>query len=289
MIIIDLNQIFISSIIASGAVNNPDKDMFRYYILNSVKSHKKKNQVQYGKDVILAVDGNERGWRRGIFPNYKYERRMKRKDSDQDWSTIFKYYQEILQEIKQYVPVTLIQHPNCEADDIISVLARKYSKEEKKVLIISGDKDFIQLHNEYTRQYAPVSKQWVTHPNPEWYKKEHIIKGDAGDGIPNFYTDDDFFKEKFDKGIKGRQKSIYKKKLDEWCKLPSDAFCDTDETMMYYERNKRLIDLEMIPMKYQNAILEQYENYKKSKGDKLWIYLSSHGNTNLLNDLNNFF
>lgn len=290
MIIIDLNQIFISTISASGAVNNPDKDMYRHYILNTVKSHKKNFQVRYGKDIILAVDGYERGWRRGIFPSYKYERRMNRNKSDKNWTLIFQYYQEIIEEMKEFVPWTIIQHPKCEADDIISVLARKYSKEEKLVLIVSGDKDFIQLHNEYTRQYAPVEKKWVTHENPEWFKKEHIIRGDAGDGIPNFYTEDDFFKDKFHSGLKVRQKSIFKKDLDEWVKLPADAFCSGENnTDLYYERNKRLIDLEMIPMNYQEAILEQFKNYEKSDGKKLWLYLGSNGADQLLNDINNFF
>ena len=76
----------------------------------------------------------------------------------------------------------------CEADDIIATLVAM--REEDKYLIISGDKDFIQLqHYGDVYQYSPMLKSFMgENVDPETFLREQIIKGDRSDGVPNILS-----------------------------------------------------------------------------------------------------
>ena len=62
----------------------------------------------------------------------------------------------------------------------------------EKTLILSADKDFIQLHRfPFVSQYDPIRNRWIENENPIQYLQEHIVRGDRSDGIPNILTCDD--------------------------------------------------------------------------------------------------
>ena len=101
-----------------------------------------------------------------------------------------------------------------EADDCIATVVDYISKTPtafEQVLVLSGDKDFIQLqkHN-FVKQFSPVQKKFLNGQDPHLYIKEHIMKGDRSDGIPNFLSSDNTFVDEL------RQKPLAKKnrKLD---------------------------------------------------------------------------
>ena len=78
----------------------------------------------------------------------------------------------------------------------------------RKVLILSGDKDFIQLHNDRIKQYNTVLNKFVGKgENPIIYIREHILKGDRSDGILNILSDDNVF-------VEGRRQTPLSKKED---------------------------------------------------------------------------
>jgi hypothetical protein len=99
-----------------------------------------------------------------------------------------------------------------------------------------------------------VLKKWVVHSNPEQYLLEHIIKGDAGDGVPNILSPDNSFVMNI------RQKPVTKKRLEEWIDINKMS----SEVKRNYLRNKSLIDLSQVPESLQQSILEAYsaENTK---------------------------
>ena len=62
-------------------------------------------------------------------------------------------------------------------------------------MIVSGDKDFIQLQkHSFVTQYSPTLKKFVNGIDPHVYIKEHILKGDRSDGVPNFLSPDDYIR-----------------------------------------------------------------------------------------------
>ena len=244
------------------------EDLVRHMVLNSLRAHNKKFRKEYGEMVIACDSKNV--WRREIFPNYKAGRKANRAKSEHDWDAIFSMLHNIKDEIKTFLPYKVIEIETAEADDIIATLVKKQQRivgpnHEKKVLILSGDKDFIQLHNEYVKQYNPVLNKFVGKgENPSLYIKEHILKGDRSDGIPNVLSDDNVF-------IEGRrQRPLSKKKINSWVEEVFMTF--TEEEQKNYNRNRKLIDLSCIPPELEAKIMNEFNDVKVASRDKILNY-----------------
>ena len=138
----------------------------------------------------------------------------------------------------------------------------------------------MQKHN-FVKQYSPVLKKFVNGIDPHLYIKEHILKGDRSDGVPNFLSSDNTFVDEL------RQKPLTKKKLSTWVDLEPEDFC-TEEMMRNYQRNKVLIDLEQIPRELKAEILEQYNLPPKGDRSKLLNYFIQKRLKNLMNDIGDF-
>ena len=271
MIIVDLNQIMISNLMVQLNSRNTEplsEDLVRHMVLNSLRAHNKKFRKEYG-DMVIACD-SKNVWRREVFPNYKAGRKANREKSDHDWDAIFTILHNIKDEIKKFLPYKVIQIETAEADDIIATLIKKIKKiiapeRKKKVLILSGDKDFIQLHGPNVKQFNPVLNKFVGKgENPSLYIKEHILRGDRSDGIPNVLSDDNVF-------IEGRrQKPLSKKKINSWVEEVFMTF--TEEEQKNYDRNRKLIDLSCIPHELEEKINNEFLNVKVASRDKILGY-----------------
>ena len=117
--------------------------------------------------------------------------------------------------------------------------------------------------------------------DPHLYIREHILKGDRSDGIPNFLSSDDTFINEL------RQKPLAKKKISVWVDLKPEDFC-TEEMMRNYQRNKTLIDLECIPNVLKEEILLEYLKPPIGERSKLLNYFISKRLKNLMNDIGDF-
>ena len=271
MIIVDLNQIMISNLmvqINGRQAVELSEDLVRHMVLNSLRGHNKKFRKEYGEMVIACDSKNV--WRREVFPNYKAGRKANREKSDHDWNAIFSMLGNIRNEIRDFLPYKVIELETAEADDIIATLVRRtlnriQPNHLKKILILSGDKDFIQLHNEWVKQYNPVLNKYVgKDENPTLYIKEHILKGDRSDGIPNVLSHDNVF-------IEGRrQKPLSRKKIDSW--LEEVLMTMTEEEEKNYNRNKKLIDLTCIPLELEDKINNEFDNVEVASRDKILNY-----------------
>ena len=269
MIIVDLNQIMISNLMVQINGRNAvelSEDLVRHMVLNSLRAHKKRFR-DYGEMIIACDSGNV--WRREVFPNYKAGRKTTREKSGHDWTTIFEIMSKIKNELKEHMPYKVIELDTAEADDIIAVLVKKYINQ--KILILSGDKDFIQLHNNRVKQYNPVLSKFVGQgETPSIYIKEHILKGDRSDGIPNVLSDDNVF-------VEGRrQKPLTKKKIESWFDRMEltleDSPTFTEEEQKNYDRNRKLIDLSLIPPELEAKIYNEFDEVKVAHRSKILNY-----------------
>lgn len=259
MILVDLNQVLISNLMVQLNYDpkaHIDEGLIRHIVLNSLRSYIKQFKSKYG-DVVICCD-NKKYWRREVFPFYKSHRKRDRDESPFDWNLIFETLNKIRDELKTNFPYKVLEVDTAEADDIIAVLAARYSPHEE-VLILSSDKDFVQLQKyKNVTQYSPILKRFISTDDPHSFVKEHIIKGDKGDGVPNFLSADNVFAQG------ERQKSINKNKLMEWLKADPAIFCTTDTMRRGYKRNQMLVDLDFIPEALQKKIVETYESTKPS-------------------------
>ena len=286
MILVDMNQVTISNLmmqIGSKQQNDVDENLVRHMVLNSIRMYRSRFQGEYG-ELVLCYD-SKKYWRRDYFPNYKSNRKKDRANSGLDWNTIFETLNNIRDEIKEIFPYKVLEVEGAEADDVIASIVQHVAEtpsEFEHILILSGDKDFIQLqkHN-FVKQYSPTLKKFVKGIDPDIYIREHVLKGDRSDGVPNFLSPDNTFVDEL------RQKPLSKKKLETWIDLEPSDYC-SDEMMRNYQRNKTLIDLECIPSDLKVKILEEYQNAEHGDRSKLLNYFINKRLKNLMNDIGDF-
>ena len=190
MILIDFTQIAIGSLMV--AINrsgeNADLILVRHLILNGLRYYRTRFSEKYG-ELIICCD-SKHYWRRDYFPNYKANRKKDREATGHDWNEIFSHLNQIRDELKENFPYKVIDVYGSEADDIIAILIKQVHDDPDNI-IISSDKDFIQLHGPQVDQYSPVSKKFLEDKDPVNYLREHILKGDRSDGVPNILSPDE--------------------------------------------------------------------------------------------------
>ena len=283
MILVDLNQVMISNLMVQiGGSKNVDLDenLFRHMILNSLRAARKKFNGSFGELVICCDDKNF--WRRQRFEYYKANRKKYREQSDIDWSNVFNILNKVRDEIDTFFPYKVIRVSTAEADDVIATLVKL--NHDEATLILSGDKDFIQLHKyPKVKQYDPVHKRWIKDKDPSRYLIEHIARGDRGDGIPNYISSDSCF-------VNGtRQKPLrakYLSKLEGTVDQVENSFEDEEEKRGWI-RNRMLIDLEYIPEDIQQQVVSKFDVPDKGR-DKMFNYFVKFKLKHLMEDISEF-
>ena len=259
MILIDYNAIAISNVVTQKL--DIDENLVRHMILNSLRMYRSKHHHKYG-ELVICTDGSK-NWRKEAFPNYKFKRKDARKESKMDWNELFRITNMVLQEIKENFPYKVVENVNCEADDIIGVICEGTQDfgNYEPVLIVSSDKDFVQLQKyDNIHQYSPMKKKFIKEDTPRRQLMELIMKGDQSDGVPNVLSNDNCFVE----GI--RQTPLRKNILDELIKDPKAR---GEEVYRNYLRNKKLIDLTETPDTVKKEIIYNYKSQKPAKQNVL--------------------
>jgi 5'-3' exonuclease len=289
LVLIDYNQTFLS-IVFSQPKNTPmDENLIRHIVLSALLSYKKKFSEEFGQ-LVLCSDGRN-CWRKKLFPYYKAHRKKMRDSSGRDWRIIYESLNKIRDELKEYMPYAVLHFDDAEADDIIATLA-KYSQthlphhfslfnEPEPLLILSNDKDFIQLHKyENVKQYSPIQKKYITEKDPESYLKEKIIRGDPGDGIPNALSDADTFVNPAKRQTKCGDKTVSSY-------LNTEYFAWPKNIQENYNRNDQLINFHYIPQEICDKIVVDFEKQKPNR-KKMMTYFIKNQLKNLMPSLQEF-
>ena len=281
MILVDMNQVTISNLMIQMKDEPLSEDLVRHMVLNSLRSYKTKFSKDFG-ELVLCYD-DKHCWRKDYFPYYKQNRKKARSESSLDWNELFDILTKIQNELEENFPYKVLKINGAEADDIIAILSNKISSTPnlyEEILIISGDKDFIQLHqSDNIKQYSPTLKKFIVDENPEQYKFEHIIRGDKGDGVPNVLSQDSVFVEDL------RQRPITKKKLTEW----KENGIPEGEIKRNYQRNKTLIDFDSIPNELGELIYNMWvDKITQNDKSKILPYFMKHRLKELTEKLGDF-
>ena len=275
--LVDFSQIVIGSYMTAAKYASTDMDVIRSAVLNTLRIYRVKFANEYGELVLCCDDRHT--WRKEIFPNYKASRKKTKKSSGIDWQNLYDCLNQLKDEFVLWFPYKVIQVEKAEADDIIAILVNLI---QERTLILSSDKDFVQLQTFNIRQYSPMQKKFVDSESAERSLHEKIVRGDVGDGIPNIMSDDNVF---VDEGR--RQKPVTKKKVDAWYDLDPDMYC-TAEMLRNYKRNKQLIDLSEVPDSIRLNIIKQFETTQVGERSRLLTYFVNHRLKNLTESLSEF-
>ncbi|MEW6510345.1 MAG: DNA polymerase I [Bacteroidota bacterium] len=97
--------------------------------------------------VAVVFDTKEPTFRHEMYPDYKATR--------QKMPETMAAQMEILKEVVRAFNTPLLELPGFEADDIIGTLARRAEREGVLTMMVTGDKDFMQLISPLVKMYRP--------------------------------------------------------------------------------------------------------------------------------------
>src|SRR5580692_2798021 len=144
----------------------------------------RKLRAAYQPEYIAAVFESGKTFREEAYAEYK----ANRTEMPPDLGDQIPYIRRLLEAMR--IPV--LQYPGFEADDVIGAMARRAS-EEFDVVIVSSDKDMLQLVDERVHMYNPVKEDvWYDAATTEEFmgvKPTQVadllaLKGDSIDNIP---------------------------------------------------------------------------------------------------------
>lgn len=151
--------------------------------------------------VVIIFDGSgSSNSKRNLYPEYKANRHISRMTNyslfiskEEEDEAINNQMARLIQYLK-VLPLSIICIDGIEADDVIGYLTGKLELYEptKEVIIMSTDKDFLQLVSNKTKIYSPTKKKIYS---PKDVMEEYgvdsnnfinykILMGDSGDNIP---------------------------------------------------------------------------------------------------------
>lgn len=126
-------------------------------------SIKKAWQDFNGEHVVFALEG--RSWRKDVYAPYKAQRAEARaalspRDQEED-QLFWEAFDEFKKFITEKTNVTVLHHPNLEADDLIAGFVQSHPNHNH--VIISSDGDFAQLIAPNVQQYNGIAEVTTTH------------------------------------------------------------------------------------------------------------------------------
>lgn len=282
MIVLDYSGIAIASILGydpklDGSLDE-NKNLVRHVILSAIRDYRRKFAKEYGNELVIACDGGDY-WRKDIFPHYKASRKKNRETSTIPWDMVYLCMNDMLQVLEDFFPYKVINIKGAEADDVMAVMSNTVCKQRgtingiegilnpEKCLIVSSDKDLVQLSSDSTRVYSPYTKTFAKldpGQTPKMFLKKLILTGDSGDGIPNVFSPSNSFVE----GV--RQKPATEAKMKPLLES-KDLISGTTDSLIQerIKENAKLIDFRFIPNHITNAIIDRYN--EPIPGSKLAI------------------
>jgi len=167
-----------------------------------LKSLQKSIRLTEPDDVIIVWDGpGGSRKRRQINKNYKMGRKVVHLPKDMNYS--FSQEEEVKNKVWQQarllsyldtLPICQFMFEEVEADDVISAIVQSKHVSDWKKIILSNDKDFMQLCDENTILCRPAMKPWevlntnriieITQVHPINMALARAIVGDKSDNLP---------------------------------------------------------------------------------------------------------
>ncbi|HMO02959.1 MAG TPA: DNA polymerase I [Oligoflexia bacterium] len=136
------------------------------------------------KAVGIFFDASRKSFRSDLYPNYK----ANRKETPAELEPQFPYFREI--SLALGLPV--FEKEGLEADDLIASFAMALAAEDRRVVIVSGDKDLLQLVSPQITVYDPMREQIFDRGAvikkfgvpPEKMVDLLALLGDSSDNVP---------------------------------------------------------------------------------------------------------
>lgn len=242
------------------------KTEFYLLMINQIEEFKEKFSAEFGQDVILVLDdkSGKGNWRKRLYPQYKAKRAEFRESfSDFDYSDAYEIFNEFLSVLEETNVYDVLGVAECEADDIILVLGADNAEKFQPTLILSPDKDFIQLQKyPNVKQFSWLTNKWVQISDKDetldGWLIEHICLGDIADNVPRIVD----FKELNESAI-----PILQEKYPEFLELTPFQISSRDYNYLDFDDVGGLFKKEKFgkaTLKKQIAKFDSFQDFLKS-------------------------
>ena len=273
------NTFFRARHVASRGMDMWTKLGFAIHVtMSAVNSAYRKANADH---VVFCLEG--RSWRKDYYEPYKKNRQAARdaltpKEAEED-----KAFWEAFDELKEFMDkktnCTVLQDPQCEADDFIARWIQNHPDDEH--VIVSSDSDFYQLLTDKVTQYNGITNQHIRIDgvyndkgkpvmdnktgeqkqigDPDWLLFEKCIRGDTSDNVFSAYPGArkkgtknkigmlEAFEDKDSKGFNWNNFM-----LQRW----TDHNGEEHRVLDDYQRNRTLIDLTQQPDEIKTVLDE---------------------------------
>ena len=200
--------------------------------------------------IFVAFDSGKSKYRLELYPEYKANREKNKSDEDfYKLKTGIK--EEFYSSLQQAGIITMMSY-GIEADDIIAYICKKFPNDRK--LLVTEDKDYLQLIDNITEVFAPTKKEITTlksilnkYPflSPADVRRflvmEKCIIGDTSDNVKGIFRYGPV------KTLKLLEK-VFTNTLDE---VDKKVFLENKDLLI---NNKKLINLMELPENYNEEI-----------------------------------
>lgn len=203
--------------------------------------------VNQCEGVVIAKD-SKRVWRRDIYPLYKASSNT---EEDVYYSEILGAADLVAEFFQQETSAYVLEAPKTEADDIIGYWCTHSSHPS---IILSTDKDYVQLISDRVKVYSPVQKVYRETEDAQWDLFLKCIRGDKNDNIRSALP-------------RVRETLLRKAYEDDYelLNLLETVREDGQKVGDVFEFNQQLIDLTMQPQHIKDMIKDAILNYTPSK------------------------
>lgn len=194
-------------------------------------------------DSILLASDSKNLWRKTIYPDYKKKDNV---DDDVYRDDTLGAANDISEFMSNYTASLVVSVENCEADDIISTYVNFILSDEDEAVILSSDRDYMQLVRNNVALYSHQQNAFRDSDNVDYDLFLKCMRGDKNDNIPSAYP-------------RVRESRLMKAFTDdlEMLNLMETTMPDGRKVGDMYRFNKSLIDMNEIPEKIRNKIIER--------------------------------
>lgn len=143
-----------------------------------------------GYTPIVLWDGDT--WRKSMFPEYKANRDEKKNRKMAEMRAAYRKQRPYIGKMLVALGVAQVIAPKHEADDLAGEFVRRRRKDDR-IMLISGDKDWLQLVGEGVVWSDPIRgrlcnehtfHEFTGYETPQAFLEGKALQGDTGDNIP---------------------------------------------------------------------------------------------------------
>jgi 5'-3' exonuclease len=229
-LIVDLSNIIWMIYFADKTKHKKNKQFLKEYLFQETVKHITSATQKHACAGVLIACDSPHVWRKEYYPLYKANRIEEKKI---DFEEVMGAIEDMKFFFNNHTNIPAIYVDSAEADDIVAIASWMTKKNS---LILSGDKDFIQLIGPTTRLHSPSLKRDRKSDNPAFDLFVKCIRGDHGDNVESA----------FPRVREVRLKKAWEDDI-EMMNLMETILPDGRKVADLYQRNKRLIDLKEIP------------------------------------------